>query len=78
MFILFCIAAELPGLIVLVNLSPSEVLKLADHVIGKSKEVHDAVASVPLNQVFVNSHPLLFPLFMHATGSSFVFFFFGF
>eukprot|EP00268_Persea_americana_P024453 TRINITY_DN2385_c0_g1_i3.p1 TRINITY_DN2385_c0_g1~~TRINITY_DN2385_c0_g1_i3.p1 ORF type:complete len:612 (-),score=117.61 TRINITY_DN2385_c0_g1_i3:3322-5157(-) len=41
---------ELPGLVVQVNLSPSEVLKLADNVIAKSKAVHDAVASVPLNK----------------------------
>ncbi|XP_022726407.1 probable thimet oligopeptidase isoform X1 [Durio zibethinus] len=34
-----------------VNLSASEILKLADRIIAKSKEVHDAVASVPLDKV---------------------------
>lgn len=34
-----------------VNLSAQEILKLADHIIAKSKEVHDAVASVPLDKV---------------------------
>ncbi|XP_061974170.1 probable thimet oligopeptidase isoform X1 [Populus nigra] len=34
-----------------INLSASEILKLADRIIAKSKEVHDAVASVPLDKV---------------------------
>ncbi|XVF02672.1 hypothetical protein REPUB_Repub04eG0194500 [Reevesia pubescens] len=34
-----------------VNLSGSEILKLADRIIAKSKEVYDAVASVPLDKV---------------------------
>ncbi|XP_010248843.1 PREDICTED: probable thimet oligopeptidase isoform X2 [Nelumbo nucifera] len=42
---------DLPSSNVLVNLSASEILKLADHIIAKSKEVHDAVASVPLDKV---------------------------
>ncbi|XP_019176680.1 PREDICTED: probable thimet oligopeptidase [Ipomoea nil] len=42
---------EIPGLNVRVNLSASEILRLADHIIAKSKQVHDAVASVPLDKV---------------------------
>ncbi|KAJ7957621.1 putative Oligopeptidase [Quillaja saponaria] len=42
---------DLLGSKVCVNLSPSEILKLADRIIAKSKEVHDAVASVPLDKV---------------------------
>lgn len=42
---------ELQGSMVRVNLSASEILKLADKIIAKSKEVHDAVASVPLDKV---------------------------
>ncbi|XP_007044976.2 PREDICTED: probable thimet oligopeptidase [Theobroma cacao] len=42
---------DLPGCNVRVNLSASEILKLADRIIAKSKEVHDAVASVPLDKV---------------------------
>ncbi|KAK1577521.1 hypothetical protein Q3G72_022495 [Acer saccharum] len=42
---------DLKGSNVRVNLSASEILKLADRVIAKSKEVHDAVASVPLDKV---------------------------
>ncbi|KAI3467654.1 hypothetical protein Pfo_024317 [Paulownia fortunei] len=34
-----------------VNLSASEILRLADHIVAKSKEVHDAVALVPLDKV---------------------------
>ncbi|XP_068665837.1 probable thimet oligopeptidase isoform X2 [Aristolochia californica] len=46
---------ELPGLSVCVKLSASEVIKLADHIIAKSKEVHDSVAAVPLDKVtYVN------------------------
>ncbi|KAL5760081.1 hypothetical protein ACOSP7_018582 [Xanthoceras sorbifolium] len=42
---------DLKGSNVRVNLSASEILKLADRIIAKSKEVHDAVASVPLDKV---------------------------
>uniref|UniRef100_A0A2P2KF74 Uncharacterized protein n=1 Tax=Rhizophora mucronata TaxID=61149 RepID=A0A2P2KF74_RHIMU len=42
---------DLEGSNVRINLSASEILKLADRVIAKSKEVHDAVASVPLDKV---------------------------
>ncbi|KAA8533259.1 hypothetical protein F0562_033208 [Nyssa sinensis] len=42
---------DLSGSNVCVNLSSSEILKLADRIIAKSKEVHDAVASVPLDKV---------------------------
>ncbi|KAK6139171.1 hypothetical protein DH2020_027083 [Rehmannia glutinosa] len=40
-----------PGSNVRINLSASEILRLADHIVAKSKEVHDAVASVPLDKV---------------------------
>ncbi|KAL3835648.1 hypothetical protein ACJIZ3_010384 [Penstemon smallii] len=40
-----------PGSNVQINLSASEILKLADHIVAKSKEVHDAIASVPLDKV---------------------------
>ncbi|XP_015894417.2 probable thimet oligopeptidase [Ziziphus jujuba] len=42
---------DLQGCKVRVNLSASEILKLADQIVNKSKEVHDAVASVPLDKV---------------------------
>ncbi|KAM1633555.1 hypothetical protein ACFXTN_010597 [Malus domestica] len=42
---------DLQGTKVRVNISASEILKLADRIISKSKEVHDAVASVPLDKV---------------------------
>ncbi|XP_077227429.1 zincin-like metalloproteases family protein isoform X2 [Tasmannia lanceolata] len=42
---------EIPGLIAHVNLSASEILKLAERLIARSKEVHDSVASVPLEKV---------------------------
>lgn len=45
------VASDLPGSDVRVNISPSEILRLADRIIAKSKEVHDAVASVPLDKV---------------------------
>ncbi|KAL3511404.1 hypothetical protein ACH5RR_030805 [Cinchona calisaya] len=41
---------EVRGSKVLINLSASEILRLADRVIAKSKAVHDAVASVPLDK----------------------------
>ncbi|XP_020527746.1 probable thimet oligopeptidase isoform X1 [Amborella trichopoda] len=42
---------RLHGFILQVNLSASEILKLADRIIAKSKLVHDSVASVPLDKV---------------------------
>ncbi|XP_027153331.1 probable thimet oligopeptidase [Coffea eugenioides] len=42
---------EVGGSKVQINLSASEILKLADRVIAKSKGVYDAVASVPLDKV---------------------------
>ncbi|XP_015572284.1 probable thimet oligopeptidase isoform X2 [Ricinus communis] len=42
---------DLPGSTVRVNLSPNEILKLANRIIAKSKEVHDSVASIPLDKV---------------------------
>ncbi|XP_061368085.1 probable thimet oligopeptidase isoform X1 [Gastrolobium bilobum] len=42
---------DLAGSKVLVNLSASEILKLADQIIAKSNEVHNSVASVPLDKV---------------------------
>ncbi|GAB4829314.1 hypothetical protein Ancab_018984 [Ancistrocladus abbreviatus] len=42
---------DLPGSEVRINLSGSEIRKLADQIIAKSKEVHDAVASVPIDKV---------------------------
>nr|XP_009797082.1 PREDICTED: probable thimet oligopeptidase isoform X1 [Nicotiana sylvestris] len=46
---------EIPGSNVRVNLTASEILKLAESIIKKSKQVHDAVASVPLDKVaYVN------------------------
>ncbi|KAK4342656.1 hypothetical protein RND71_038472 [Anisodus tanguticus] len=46
---------DVPGSKVRVNLSASEILKLAKSIINESKKVHDAVASVPLDKVgYVN------------------------
>ncbi|KAF8365108.1 hypothetical protein HHK36_032851 [Tetracentron sinense] len=45
------ITADLPGSNVRLNLSASEILKLADQIISKSKELHDTVASVPLDKI---------------------------
>ncbi|KAI3981805.1 hypothetical protein MKX01_027790 [Papaver californicum] len=42
---------DIPGSNVRVNLTGNEILKLADQVIAKSKEVYNAVASVPLDKV---------------------------
>ncbi|GAA0170696.1 metalloprotease [Lithospermum erythrorhizon] len=42
---------EVRGSNVLVNLSAAEILKLSEKIIAKSKEVHDAVASVQLDKV---------------------------
>ncbi|KAF3431110.1 hypothetical protein FNV43_RR25840 [Rhamnella rubrinervis] len=51
---------DLQGSNVRVNLSASEIHKLADRIIIKSKKVHDAVASVPLDKVtYANA---VFPL----------------
>lgn len=36
-----------------INLSVSEILRLADSIIAKSRKVHDAVASVPLDKVIL-------------------------
>ncbi|XP_078169956.1 zincin-like metalloproteases family protein isoform X1 [Carex rostrata] len=41
----------LPGSSVLVDLSASEISKLADCIIAKSKETYDRVASIPLEKV---------------------------
>ncbi|KAL1336485.1 hypothetical protein HN51_030841 [Arachis hypogaea] len=41
----------LAGLYVRVNLTASEILKLADQIIAKSNKVHDSVAAVPLDKV---------------------------
>lgn len=45
------VAPDLLGSDVRVNISRSEISRLADRIIAKSKEVHDAVASVPLDKV---------------------------
>lgn len=42
---------ELVGTSVRINLSASEIKKLADHIIAKSKDVYDSVASVSLEKV---------------------------
>ncbi|XP_065021146.1 probable thimet oligopeptidase isoform X5 [Musa acuminata AAA Group] len=42
---------DVPGSRVLVNLSASEIQRLTDQIIAKSKEVYDLVASVPLEKV---------------------------
>lgn len=47
--------SDLQGSEVRVTLSASEILKLADRIVNKSKEVYDAVASVPLDKVLINS-----------------------
>ncbi|KAI7997994.1 putative thimet oligopeptidase [Camellia lanceoleosa] len=41
---------DLPGSTVQVNLSLPEILRLANRIIAKSKEVHDSIASVPLDK----------------------------
>ncbi|XP_015087293.1 probable thimet oligopeptidase isoform X1 [Solanum pennellii] len=46
---------DVPGSKVRVDLSASEIMKLAESIIKKSKQVHDAVASIPLDKVgYVN------------------------
>ncbi|TMX02052.1 hypothetical protein EJD97_022755 [Solanum chilense] len=46
---------DVPGSKVRVDLSASEIMKLAESIIKKSKQVHDAVASIPLVKVgYVN------------------------
>ena len=45
------IAPDLAGSNVRVNLSVPEILQLANSIISKSKAVHDAVGSVPLDKV---------------------------
>ncbi|XP_006646576.1 probable thimet oligopeptidase [Oryza brachyantha] len=42
---------ELPGFTSQVNLSASDIKRLADRVIAKSKETYDAVGAVPLDKV---------------------------
>lgn len=42
---------DLVGSNVRVNLSANEIRKLADRIISESTEVHDAVASVPIDKV---------------------------
>ncbi|XP_057431663.1 probable thimet oligopeptidase isoform X2 [Lotus japonicus] len=44
-------AKKQKGSDVRVNLSPSEILNLADQIIAKSIKVHNSVASIPLNKV---------------------------
>jgi thimet oligopeptidase len=44
--------AGLPGSSVLVDLSASEISKLTDCIIAKSKETYDRVASVPFEKVY--------------------------
>uniref|UniRef100_A0ACD5XEG6 Uncharacterized protein n=1 Tax=Avena sativa TaxID=4498 RepID=A0ACD5XEG6_AVESA len=47
---------ELPGFTAQVNLSATEINRLADRIIAKSKETYDAVAAVPLDKVsFANA-----------------------
>ncbi|KAM7487196.1 hypothetical protein LguiB_024680 [Lonicera macranthoides] len=45
----------LRGTDVHIGLSASEILRLADRIITKSKDVHDAVSSVPLDKVTYNN-----------------------
>ncbi|KAK3013155.1 hypothetical protein RJ639_008578 [Escallonia herrerae] len=45
------INSHIRGSNVRVSLSAAEILRLADRVIAKSKQVHDAIASVPLDKV---------------------------
>lgn len=49
------------GVNVRVDLSAEEILKLADVIVAKSKKIHDAVASLPLDKV--RRIPLLFKFF---------------
>lgn len=51
--------SDLFGSNVRVNLSAHEILKLADQIIARSKEVHDIVASIPLDKV---NHLKRFPI----------------
>ncbi|MQL93378.1 hypothetical protein Taro_026040 [Colocasia esculenta] len=44
-------ATGLPGFNVRINLSASEIHKLVDHIISKSEETYDLVASIPLDKV---------------------------
>jgi hypothetical protein len=58
---------DLVGSKVRVNLSASEIVKLANQIIAKSNEVHNSVSSVPLDKVLsiIDSLILLF-LFIFA------------
>lgn len=53
-FFIFLSILDLIGSNVRVCLSASEILKLADKIISKSKQVHDAIASVPIDKVSTN------------------------
>lgn len=59
---------DLAGSNVRVNLSASEILKLAEQIIAKSKEVYNSIASVPLDKVFENHmfmlHRSHYPIFL--------------
>jgi len=48
---LILICVELVGSNVRVNISASEIRKLADQIVAESKGVHDALASVPVDKV---------------------------
>ncbi|CAM8982024.1 unnamed protein product [Rhodiola kirilowii] len=47
----FSCSPVVPGMNFRVNLSAEEILKLADQIVSKSKQVHDAVASLHLDRV---------------------------
>lgn len=51
MYLSSCLLPGPPGSHALVNLSASEIQRLADRIIANSKAVHDRVASVPLDKV---------------------------
>lgn len=55
MFLILFVTSDLPGSNVCVNLSASEIRRLADRIIANSKSVHDRVASVPLDKVSTSS-----------------------
>ncbi|THF95744.1 hypothetical protein TEA_002776 [Camellia sinensis var. sinensis] len=50
---------DLLGSTVQINLSPPEILRLANRIIAKSKEVHDSIASVPLDKVNLSPPEIL-------------------
>ncbi|EPS67906.1 hypothetical protein M569_06863, partial [Genlisea aurea] len=49
-----------PGNNVRINLSASEIIRLADHTVSEFKEVHDIVASVPLDKVVTYANSVQF------------------